>query len=403
MPHMASVAVGIWVGVGGRFETAEISGVAHFIEHLLFKGTRRRSAKEISEAVEGIGGYLNAFTTEENTCFHARAHAEHTDDLLDVLVDMLVNSRFAPADISKERDVIKEEIAMYRDQPQQLVHDLLHETLWPNHPLGRPLTGTEKTLDAIRRAEMLSFMRANYSAPNTVLAVAGPLRHGDVLRRCKKFVSKFHGGRKPTFVPADSEQRAPLVRLHTKKTEQTQLALGVRACSRHDERRFATRVLNAIVGESMSSRLFQILREEKGLAYSIYSSWAFMEDTGAITISAGLDHEDLEKSMRIIARELHKLGETLVAPGELRRARDFVIGQMELSLEGTENQMNWIGESLLAYGRVLDPQDVKQRLASVTAGEVRNVAREFFRPERVNAAIVSPLEKSAGLEKFLRW
>ena len=178
---MASVAVGIWVGVGGRFETAEISGVAHFIEHLLFKGTRRRSAKEISEAVEGIGGYLNAFTTEENTCFHARAHAEHTDDLLDVLVDMLVNSRFAPADISKERDVIKEEIAMYRDQPQQLVHDLLHETLWPNHPLGRPLTGTEKTLDAIRRAEMLSFMRANYSAPNTVLAVAGPLRHGDVL------------------------------------------------------------------------------------------------------------------------------------------------------------------------------------------------------------------------------
>lgn len=403
MPHMASVAVGIWVGVGGRFEAAEISGVAHFIEHLLFKGTRRRSAKEISEAVEGIGGYLNAFTTEENTCFHARAHADRFDELLDVLVDMLVNSRFAPADISKERDVIKEEIAMYRDQPQQLVHDLLHEALWPNHPLGRPLTGTEKSLDAIRRAQMLSFLRANYSASNTVLAVAGPLRHAEVLRRCKTLIGKFSDGRRPAFVPADADQRAPFVCLYTKKVEQTQLALGVRACSRHDERRFALRVLNAVVGESMSSRLFQILREDKGLAYSVYSSWALMEDTGAMTISAGLDHDDLEKSLRIIARELRALAGTPVGTAELRRARDFVIGQMDLSLESTENQMNWIGESLLGYGRILEPRDAKQRIASVTAAEVRNAAREFFRPERLCAAIVSPLEKSTGLEKHLRW
>jgi predicted Zn-dependent peptidase len=403
MPHMASVAVGLWVGVGGRFEAAEISGVAHFIEHLLFKGTGRRTAKDISEAVEGVGGYLNAFTTEENTCFHARAQVDHLDDLLDVLVDMFVNSRFAPADISKERDVIKEEMAMYRDQPQQLVHDLLHETLWPNHPLGRPLTGTEKSLDAIRRPEMLAFVRANYSATNTVLAVAGPLRHAEVLRRCKKLAGKFSDGRKPSFSPADVEQRAPVIYLHTKKTEQTQLALGVRACSRHDERRFAARVLNAVVGESMSSRLFQILREDKGLAYSVYSSWAFMEDTGAITISAGLDHDNLEKSMRIIARELRGIGETSVGTAELRRARDFVIGQMELSLESTESQMNWVGESLLGYGRVLEPRDVRQRLAAVTAAEVRNTARDFFRPDRLNAAIVSPLEKSLGLEKHLRW
>jgi len=403
MPHMSSVAIGLWVGVGGRFEAAEISGVAHFIEHLFFKGTGRRTAKEISEAVEGVGGYLNAFTTEENTCFHARAHVDRTDDLFDVLVDMFVNSRFAAADIIKERDVIKEEIAMYRDQPQQFVHDLLHETLWPNHALGRALTGTEKTLDAIRRPDVLAFLRSHYSAENTVIAIAGPLRHADVLRRCRKFAGKFSDGKKPAFEPVDTEQRAPVVHLHTKKTEQTQLAIGVRACSRHDERRFAVRVLNAIVGESMSSRLFQILREDKGLAYSVYSSWAFLEDTGAITISAGLDHDDLEKSLRIIARELRTLGETLVGTAELRRARDFIIGQMELSLEGTENQMNWIGESLLAYGRILKPHDMKQRLASVTASEVRHAARDFFRPERLNTAIISPLEKSLGLEKLLRW
>jgi predicted Zn-dependent peptidase len=402
MPHMASVAVGLWVGVGGRYEPAEISGAAHFIEHLLFKGTVRRSAKEISEAVEGVGGFLNAFTTEEHTCFYARAHVTRFRDLLDVLVDMFLNSRFLPADISKERDVIKEEIAMYRDQPAQLVHDVLHETLWPNHPLGRALTGTEKSLDHIRRADLLDFLRLNYSTANTLLVVAGPLRHSEVLRAFKKYAGKFRAGKKPSFAPVERQQAAPAVRLVTKKIEQTQLALGIRACSHHDERRFALRVLNAIIGESMSSRLFQILREEKGLAYSVYSSWAFMEDTGAIVISAGLDHHDLEKSLRVIARELRKLGETSVGNAELRRARDFVIGQMELNLESTESQMNWLGESLLDYGKIVTPGEAKDRLLVVTAAAVRAAAREFLQPARLNLALVSPLENAGRLSEVLR-
>lgn len=400
---MASVAVGLWVGVGGRYEPAEISGVAHFIEHLLFKGTTRRSAREISEAVEGVGGFLNAFTTEEYTCIFARAHATRFREVLEVLVDMLLNSRFTAADISKERGVIKEEIAMYRDQPAQFVHDVLHETLWPDHPLGRPLTGTEKSLDRISRHELLDFLRGNYSAANTLLVVAGPLRHGEVLRALKKFAGKFRAGKKPGFVPIDGEQSAAAVRVFTKKTEQTQLALGIRTCSHHDERRFPLRVLNAILGESMSSRLFQILREDKGLAYSVYSSWAFMEDTGALTISAGLDHGDLEKSLRIIARELRKLGDTAVSNAELRRARDFVIGQMELSLEGTENQMNWMAESLLAYGKIITPAEVKDSLAAVTSAAVREVAREYLQPSRLNLALVSPLENSGHLNELLKW
>jgi predicted Zn-dependent peptidase len=403
LPHMASVAVGLWVGVGGRYEPSQISGVAHFIEHLLFKGTARRTARQISEAVEGVGGYLNAFTTEEQTCFHARAHVSRFDDLLDVLADMFLNSRFAPADISKERDVIKEEIAMYRDQPHQYVHDLLHETLWPNHPLGRPLTGTGKTLDAIRRTELLEFFSANYVASNTLLVVAGPLKHADAVRRFNKFAKHFPGGKKLAFVPADAGQTAPAVRLHAKKTEQTQLALGVRTCSRHDDRRFAVRVLNAIIGESMSSRLFQILREDKGLAYSVYSSWAFMEDTGALTVSAGLDHDDVSKALRIIVRELRLLARVPVSSAELRRARDFVIGQMELSLEGTENQMTWVGESILAYGKILAPRVVKDRLSNVTSTAVRDAARDFFRPERLNLALISPLEKTSGLGEVLAW
>ena len=404
LPNMASAAVGLWVGVGGRYEAERISGAAHFIEHLLFKGTRQRSARQISEDVEGIGGYLNAFTTEEHTCFHARAHASRFGELLDVLADMFLNSRFAPADVSKERDVIKEEIAMYRDQPSQLVHELLHESLWPDHPLGRPLTGTEKTLDSIVRPDLLEFLRKNYAAPNTLLVVAGPLRHAEVVRAFKPYAKKFWDGKKPAFVPVNGiGQTAPVFRAQKKQTEQTQLALGIRACSRHDDRRFALRVLNAIVGESMSSRLFQILREDKGLAYSVYSSWAFMEDTGALSISAGLDHDAVEKSLRVIVRELRSLTETLVGPGELRRARDFVIGQMELNLESTESQMNWIGESILAYEKIISPAEVKDRIAAVTAAAMRNAAREYLRPERMNLAVVSPMENGGRLSELMRW
>jgi predicted Zn-dependent peptidase len=292
---------------------------------------------------------------------------------------------------------------MYRDQPHQLVHDLLHETLWPDHPLGRPLTGTEKTLDNMQRGALLDFFHANYTAPNTVLVVTGPMRHAEVLRRFKKFARKFRAGKKPTFIPADVQQSVPAIHLHTKPTEQTQLALGIRACSRHDERRFALRVLNAILGESMSSRLFQVLREDKGLAYSVYSSWAFMDDTGAITISAGLDHRDVEKSLRIITREFRSLAEGPVSGNELRRARDFIIGQLELSLEGTENQMNWVGESLLAYGKIIPPANMKERLLGVTPAAVRSAAREFFQPSRLSLALVSPLEKAANLRKVLTW
>jgi predicted Zn-dependent peptidase len=234
--------------------------------------------------------------------------------------------------------------------------------------------------------------------------VAGPLRHAEVVRSLKRFAGKFWNGKKPGFTPVNGlAQTAPVIRLHTRQTEQTQLALGIRACSRHDDRRFALRVLNAILGESMSSRLFQILREDKGLAYSVYSSWAFMEDTGALSISAGLDHKDVPKALRIIARELRNLADAPPSPAELRRARDFVVGQMELNLESTESQMNWVGESVLSYGKIILPAEVKDRIAAVTPAAVRNAAREYFRPERLNLALVSPLEKDAGLGELLAW
>src|ERR1039458_2901130 len=252
MPQMVSVSVGLWVGVGSRYEPAPLNGVCHFIEHLLFKGTKKRSAKEISQAVEGFGGYLNAFTSEESTCFHARACHDRFDELLDVLLDMLLDSRFDPAEIGKEREVIKEEMAMYLDEPQHHVQELLNATLWPDQPLGRPITGTEKTLDAMTRTHLLGYLRDNYVPANTLIVAAGRLKHRQVVRAVTRYARRFGIAEAPRFTPACREQRAPQICLFTKKTEQTQIALGVHTCSRQDERRYALRLLNTILGENMS-------------------------------------------------------------------------------------------------------------------------------------------------------
>lgn len=397
MPHMASVSLGLWVGVGSRYEPAPLNGVCHFIEHMLFKGTERRSARAISEAVEGIGGYFNAFTSEETTCFHARVHRDHFAAVLDVLMDMFLHSRFAATDIMKERDVIKEEIAMYRDQPAQHVQELLNATTWPKHPLGRSITGTNRSLDAIRRKELTTFLEQNYNAANTVLVVAGNIRHAEAVTAAKRYARHFHAGQRARFAPAPADQRAPRVKLVTKKTEQAQLALGIRSCSRHDERRFALRLLNAILGENMSSRLFQLIREDLGLAYNIYSSPSFYADAGDLVISAGLDTEAVPRVLKLIRKELQRCTERPPSAAELRRARDFAIGQLDLSLESTENQMNFVGEQVLGFGRIAPPARLQERLTAVTPTEICAVAKDFFRPERMNLALVSLMDSDKDL------
>ena len=403
MPHMASVSLGIWVGVGGRYEPAPLSGISHFIEHMLFKGTKKRSAKEISEDVEGIGGYLNAFTTEEHTCFYSKACANRFGDLWDVLADMFLNSAFDTAELDRERSVIKEELAMYLDQPQHHVQELLNETLWPNQPLGRSLTGTCETLDRMRRADLIQYLKANYVTEGTLVAAAGNLKHEEVVGTVSKLANRIPKDRRPQFQPANGEQTGPRLRLFTKKTEQTQVALGLRTCSRHDDRRFPLRLLNTILGENMSSRLFQVVREENGLAYSIGSSLGLFDDTGSLTVSVGLDTENVEATLKLIVKEFQTLISKAPTAGELRRARDYVIGQIDLSLENTENQMMWLGEQILAYGKIIPPNEIKDRLNRVTPLQIRSAAREFLRPERASLALVSPLAREEKLRKLMQW
>ncbi|MFM1768095.1 MAG: hypothetical protein RJA22_624 [Verrucomicrobiota bacterium] len=401
MPHMTSVCLGLWVGVGSRCEPADLNGASHFIEHMMFKGTRRRDAAAISNAVEGAGGYLNAFTTEEYTCLHARAAHGRFPELLDVLTDMFLHSKFDPRDFRKEREVIREEVAMYRDEPPQYVQDLLNATLWPGHPLGRPLTGTTRSLNRLTRSRVLEFLRTRYTRGGVLLVAAGHCRHETVTRAVARLAGQFAPGPRAAFAPYTGRQAGPRVRLCRRDTSQLQLAIGIRTGSRHDPRRHALRLLNVILGENMSSRLFQRLREDHGLAYSVHSSLVLFEDVGAITIGAGLDPGHVHRALRLIRREFQRLLREPPSAAELGRARDYLIGQLDLSLEGTENQMNWVGESLLCHGRIPPPEEIRRRVASVRPPDVREAARAYLRPDRLSVAVVSPLRRVAGLAEAL--
>jgi len=399
LPSRASVAVGLWVGVGGRHEPASRNGISHFIEHLLFKGTDRRTALEISQAVEGVGGYLNAFTDEEHTCFFARAQAARMADLVEVLLDMWLHSRFDPGEIARERDVIREEIAMYLDQPAERVHDLLNALQFPDHPLGRPVVGTRASLDGFRRADFLQYLATHYVTGATVIAAAGAVDHDALVRQVQRHRRHFRLGARPAFEPAPSTADAPRFRAVPMASEQANISLGIRTCSRHDPRRHAVRLLSVLLGENMSSRLFQGVREAHGLTYNIASSTTFWDDCGDLVISAGLDPGDLERTLRLVRRELRRIAARAPDRTELRRARDYVLGQHELLLEGTEQQMMTLGEQWLGCGRVVPPREFQEAIAAVGPSEVLAAAREFLRPANCSLALVGPERRPPGLER----
>lgn len=401
MPHMRSVSVGVWVGVGGRHERANEGGMSHFLEHLLFKGTKRRSARQITTSVEGVGGYLNAFTTEDHTCYYAKAGVEHFERLCDVLGDMYVSSTFPDAEIEREREVVREEILMYRDQPAQHAQELLSSTLWPEHPLGRPLTGTVDTLAKFDRKTIQNFHRANYNASNTVVTVAGRVSHKEALEACRPWLEQLPRGKRPRFQRSPRVPRRPRVSTFAHDTEQMHLAMGFHAWGRRDERRFALKLLSVVLGENMSSRLFQKLRERHGFCYSVSSGMLTLEDTGALHICAGLDPKRLTRALQMILKELEALAEKGPTRAELKMAQDYTIGQTFMGLESTTNQIMWMGESLLGYGHVLSPASIERRIHGLDRDNLKAVAREVRTRGRLGVAVVGPVKGQPALESLL--
>ena len=399
MPQMKSVSVAIWVGVGGRHEPAELCGISHFLEHLLFKGTERRSAKDITEEVEGLGGFINAFTTEDHTCFYAKAAAQQLPVVADVLCDMYLNSVFVEQEIERERDVIREEILMYRDQPSHYSQELLTEAMWPAHALGRPLTGSIDSINAIERRHLLDYVTRNYNGLATIVTVAGNCTHDQVVKLFGSKMWKMKRGQLPKFEPWHAQARNRTIRVSKQETEQTHLALGYHAMSRVDERRHALKLLSVILGENMSSRLFQQLRERYAYCYSVQSGTLVLEDSGLVSICVGLEVGKLRRALGAIARELGKLRDRPPTKKELRQAQDFTIGQNELSLESTTNQIMWMGESIVAYGHVVNPDEIKAKVKSVTREAIQEVANFCFAAAQMGLALVGPVDE----EKVKGW
>ncbi len=394
-PQAVSVAIGIWARIGGRYEQPQKAGISHFVEHLLFKGTRKYSCEQLKQHIEGVGGSLNGFTGEEFTCYMAKVPHLHTHRALKVLADMVLHSRFAPADIEKEREVILEEIRMYEDTPGQHVHDLFSALLWPNHPLGTLLSGTLDTVKGISQKELVGYWRKRYQTNNLLVACVGNFEPEKMRQAVSRIFPKAKAGRLPRFARAPRFRPGPHIRIWNKKTEQVHLCLGTPAVARTHPSRFATELLHVLLGANMSSRLFREVREKRGLVYEIGTHIKRFADTGAFVVSAGCDPGKVLPTVKTIFAELSRIRKNTVSSAELSRAKEYYAGQLIMGLEDPMDHMLWIGEQAIAVGRATRPKALLKHLEKVSRQDIRRVARQLFETPKIHMAVVGPLSEPA--------
>ncbi|WP_412745147.1 M16 family metallopeptidase [Krasilnikovia sp. MM14-A1004] len=400
IPTAHSVSLGVWVGIGSRDEAPAMSGASHFLEHLLFKGTHKRTALDISAQIEAVGGETNAFTTKEYTCYYARVLDADLPLAVDVLCDAVADSVLNPADVETERAVILEEIAMHDDEPGDEVHDVFTEAIFGNHPLGRPISGTTETVSPMTRTQINGFYRRRYTPPQIVIAAAGNLDHAAVVRLVRKALAGTALDT-PAAGPAPcrpADHRVRTQRAHTvvrnRDTEQAHMVLGCSGIGRRDERRFALGILNNVLGGGMSSRLFQEIREKRGLAYSVYSYGSQYADAGVFGVYAGCAPGKAEEVLDLIRTELAAVAAKGITGEEVARGKGMVKGSYVLGLEDTGSRMSRIAKSELLYGDLLTVSELLARVDAVTLDEINELAVELLnRP--MSLAVVGPFDESA--------
>ena len=381
MPSVRSIALGFWIRTGSRDEPGEQAGISHFLEHLLFKGTDRFSSQEIDELFDAMGAEVNAGTGKETTSVYSRFLDVHLERAFDVLQDMVLRPSYP--DIDSERQVVIEEIAMYEDEPSDKVHDVLAGAIFGGHPLGRPVIGRAEVISTVPVPQIAKWHDGRYVANNIVVAAAGNLDHDRIVELVENAFGDAASA--PVAEPVEA-QAAPAVRFHTKETEQYHLALGGLGIARGDDRRFAMRVLDTILGGSTSSRLFQEVREKRGLAYSVFSYASQYVDAGQVAVYVGTRPDNVQEAMKVIGDELSRLQSDGVTPAELDRARDNVKGRTVLSMESSATRMNRLGSSVLMDVPVLTVDEVLARFDAVTLDDVMGLAQELWLPERLSAA-----------------
>lgn len=397
MPHTRSVSIAFFVGAGSRHEPDDIAGVSHFLEHMLFKGTATRpSAQAVAEEIEGVGGVINAATDKELTVFYAKVGHQHFGTALDVLCDTLRNSLIDPAELEKERHVVIEELAMSEDSPAELVSMLIDEMLWPEHPLGRDVGGSKESVTRLTRDDLTQYIARQYVPNNVVLAVAGNVSHDQVMESVSTLLGDWRPGTSATWQPATIRGTRPEVRLRAKKTEQAHLAYAIPALSSMDPDRFALDVLNTVLGDGMSSRLFLQIREQLGLAYDVHSYVCRFQDDGALIVGAGVHPKQLDPTIHAIRRELRGIRER-VPERELTKARRYITGRVQLRMEDTGAVASWLGRQELLRGTVYTVDDVVTIIDGVTEDDLERVADRVFAPDRGQLAVVGPFRSEQRL------
>lgn len=391
MAHVRSVSVGVWIGTGSRRETGEQNGISHFIEHMLFKGTKHRSAEAIARSVDSIGGNLDAFTAKELVCFNTKVLDEHLSLAFDVLADLVLHPLFRPEDIEKEKGVILEEIKMEADSPDYLVHEIFSSNFWKDHPLGKPILGTRETVKRFDRDMIDEYYRAVYTPSNIVVTAAGNLTHERLVNLVREHFEFLQ--------PAGGDRTDPIPTTHARITlrnkkalEQVHMCLGVPSFPLPHEERFACYILNTLLGGGMSSRLFQNIRERQGLAYAVFSDLSPYRDTGCLSIYAGTSIDAAPKVVGSILKEFRELKQDPVSDEELRRAKDHLKGSLMLGLESTASRMSNLARQELYFGRFFTLDELVESIETVTASDVQRIAQTFFEPKNIALTVLGNLE-----------
>jgi predicted Zn-dependent peptidase len=391
MGNVRSVSVGIWIRTGSRNERPAENGITHFLEHMVFKGTRNRTAEEIARAADSIGGHLDAFTAKECTSFSIKVLDNHLSRGVDILSDLVKNPLLQPEDIVKECQVIQEEIKMVEDAPDDLVHEIFTQSYWGDHPLGRPILGTRQTVEGLNRRRLEGYFRRHYTPKNMLVAAAGRLEHGTVVDLIAKEFGNVPAG------DASTNGRVPVAHPHLgyrrkKDLEQVHLCVGTPAYRQAHEKRYACYILNTVLGGGMSSRLFQNIREKRGLAYAVFSNLNAFRDAGCLNVYAGIATENIRTVVGLILEEFHRLKSTPVEGEELERAKEYLKGSLLLSLESTMSRMSSLARQEIYFGRYISLDEIAASVDAVRADHLLEVARDIFDSNRIALTVLGPLK-----------
>ena len=391
MDHVRSVAMGVWIRAGSRHELPEVNGISHFVEHMVFKGTKSRSAQRIAREVDAIGGNLDAFTGKETVCFNIKVLDEHVPTALDVLSDLVLNPVFATDEITRERGVILEEIKMDEDNPDYLVHEIFTQAFWKDHPLGKPILGTKETVRRFERETLCNYYGQKFHGGNMIFSAAGNIDHDNFVEQVtRRFESRPAGESLTVKVPPKTAAR--IILKNKKSLEQVQLCLGVPAPPIADESRYITLVLNTILGGGMSSRLFQTVREERGLAYSIYSDLNPYSDTGSLCVYAGTSSDRAVQVVQLVMEQFRRLKTETLPADELRRAKDQLKGNLLLSLESSMSRMSNLARQQMHFNYFFGIQEILDKVESITEDQVLAMANHLFQPETVAVTLLGRLD-----------